>query len=90
MQDLDTEIVVETATGTTTRATAVSANLVIDERQMNAVFLDVVSCIIIKSSIQIAAILACLAAIILVLVGAMSVLANEYHMGITNYRLPTG
>ncbi|KAB1217570.1 hypothetical protein CJ030_MR3G002717 [Morella rubra] len=42
MEDLDTEIVVETATGTTTRATAVSANLVIDERQMNAVFLDVV------------------------------------------------
>ncbi|KAF5467549.1 hypothetical protein F2P56_017365 [Juglans regia] len=42
IQDLDTEIVVATARGTTTKATAVSANLVVDERQMNALFLDVV------------------------------------------------
>ncbi|GMY08398.1 uncharacterized aarF domain-containing protein kinase At5g05200, chloroplastic isoform X1 [Fagus crenata] len=42
IQDLDTEIVVATARGTTTNATAVSANLVVDERQMNALFLDVV------------------------------------------------
>ncbi|KAL0004639.1 hypothetical protein SO802_012200 [Lithocarpus litseifolius] len=39
--DLDTEIVVATARGTTTDATAISANLVVDERQMNALFLDV-------------------------------------------------
>ena len=43
MQELDTEIVVATARGTTTNATAVSANIVVDERQMNALFLDVVS-----------------------------------------------
>ncbi|XP_050250973.1 uncharacterized aarF domain-containing protein kinase At5g05200, chloroplastic isoform X2 [Quercus robur] len=42
IQDLDTEIVVATARGTTTDATAISANLVVDERQMNALFLDVV------------------------------------------------
>lgn len=42
IQDLDTEIVVATARGTNTNATAVSANLVVDERQMNALFLDVV------------------------------------------------
>ncbi|KAG2730669.1 hypothetical protein I3760_01G305200 [Carya illinoinensis] len=42
IQDLDTEIVVATARETTTKATAVSANLVVDERQMNALFLDVV------------------------------------------------
>ncbi|KAL4576033.1 hypothetical protein LXL04_012121 [Taraxacum kok-saghyz] len=42
IQDLDTEIVVATATRTDTKATAVSANLVVDERQMNALFLDVV------------------------------------------------
>ncbi|KAK3022378.1 hypothetical protein RJ639_047352 [Escallonia herrerae] len=42
LEDLDTEIVVATATGTNTNATAVSANLVVDERQMNALFLDVV------------------------------------------------
>ncbi|KAE7996472.1 hypothetical protein FH972_001193 [Carpinus fangiana] len=42
IQDLDTEIVVATARGTTTGATAVSANVVVDERQMNALFLDVV------------------------------------------------
>lgn len=46
MQDLDTEIVVATARETNTNATAVSANLVVDERQMNALFLDVVSCFI--------------------------------------------
>jgi len=56
MQDLDTEIVVATARGTTTGATAVSANLVVDERQMNALFLDVVSCFTIYCSIQMAAI----------------------------------
>lgn len=49
MQDLDTEIIVATARGTTTtKATAVSANVVVDERQMNALFLDVVSSYIIK------------------------------------------
>lgn len=42
IQDLDTEIVVATARGTNTNATAVSANLVVDDRQMNALFLDVV------------------------------------------------
>lgn len=42
IQDLDTEIVVATARGTTIDATAISANLVVDERQMNALFLDVV------------------------------------------------
>lgn len=44
MQDLDTEIVIATAREPATNATAVSANLVVDERQMNALFLDVVSC----------------------------------------------
>lgn len=43
MQDLDTEIVVRAARGTKTTATAVSANVVVDERQMNALFLDVVN-----------------------------------------------
>ncbi|KAK6228785.1 hypothetical protein QUC31_005784 [Theobroma cacao] len=42
MQELDTEIVVATARGTNTNATAVSANVIVDERQMNALFLDVV------------------------------------------------
>ncbi|KAL8247870.1 hypothetical protein R6Q59_009086 [Mikania micrantha] len=42
IQDLDTEVVVATATRTDTNATAISANLVVDERQMNALFLDVV------------------------------------------------
>lgn len=42
IQGLDTEINVATARGTTTSATAVSANLLVDERQMNALFLDVV------------------------------------------------
>ncbi|KAG1338162.1 putative aarF domain-containing protein kinase, chloroplastic [Cocos nucifera] len=40
IQDLDTEIVVATARGP--NAAAVSANIVADERQMNALFLDVV------------------------------------------------
>lgn len=43
LQDLDTEIVIATARGTGTNATAVSANLLVDERQMNALFLDVVT-----------------------------------------------
>lgn len=43
VQELDTEIIVATASGTATNATAVSANVVVDERQMNALFLDVVS-----------------------------------------------
>ncbi|GFY83441.1 protein kinase superfamily protein [Actinidia rufa] len=42
IQDLDTEIVVAAARGPNTNTTAVSANLVVDERQMNALFLDVV------------------------------------------------
>ncbi|KAJ8647801.1 hypothetical protein MRB53_000824 [Persea americana] len=40
LQDLDTEIVVATARGT--NSASVSANVVVDERQMNALFLDVV------------------------------------------------
>lgn len=43
VQKLDTELVVATASGTATNATAVSANIVVDDRQMNALFLDVVS-----------------------------------------------
>ncbi|XP_027329985.1 uncharacterized aarF domain-containing protein kinase At5g05200, chloroplastic [Abrus precatorius] len=42
IKELDTEIVVAAASGTTTNATAVSANIIVDERQMNALFLDVV------------------------------------------------
>ncbi|WCJ20107.1 Protein kinase superfamily protein [Euphorbia peplus] len=42
MQQLDTEVVVATARDANTNATAVSANLVVDERQMNALFLDVI------------------------------------------------
>ncbi|KAF8028199.1 hypothetical protein BT93_E0949 [Corymbia citriodora subsp. variegata] len=42
IQDLDTEVVIATARERSTNATAVSANLVVDERQMNALFLDVV------------------------------------------------
>ncbi|THG22164.1 hypothetical protein TEA_025214 [Camellia sinensis var. sinensis] len=42
LNDLDTEIIVATARGTNTNATAASANVVVDERQMNALFLDVV------------------------------------------------
>ncbi|TQD84882.1 hypothetical protein C1H46_029555 [Malus baccata] len=40
--DLDTEVVIATAREPSTNATAVSANLVVDERQMNALFLDVI------------------------------------------------
>ncbi|KAH0979317.1 hypothetical protein GBA52_006494 [Prunus armeniaca] len=40
--DLDTEVVIATAREPATNATAVSANLVVDERQMNALFLDVI------------------------------------------------
>ncbi|XP_021737918.1 uncharacterized aarF domain-containing protein kinase At5g05200, chloroplastic-like [Chenopodium quinoa] len=42
IQDLDTEIVVATARGPSTNTTAVAANVVVDERQMNALFLDLV------------------------------------------------
>ncbi|KAL2248989.1 uncharacterized aarF domain-containing protein kinase At5g05200, chloroplastic [Sesamum indicum] len=42
IQDLDTEIIVAAAREPNTNATAVSANLLVDERQMNALFLDVV------------------------------------------------
>ncbi|XP_021758249.1 uncharacterized aarF domain-containing protein kinase At5g05200, chloroplastic-like [Chenopodium quinoa] len=42
IQDLDTEIVVATARGPSTNATTVAANMVVDERQMNALFLDLV------------------------------------------------
>ncbi|KAK7275888.1 hypothetical protein RIF29_17014 [Crotalaria pallida] len=42
IKDLDTEIVVAARSGTATNAAAVSANVVVDERQMNALFLDVV------------------------------------------------
>ena len=40
-QDLDTEVIV--ATARTPDATAVSANVVVDDRQMNALFRDLVS-----------------------------------------------
>ncbi|KAG6738633.1 hypothetical protein POTOM_058253 [Populus tomentosa] len=42
VDDLDTELIVATARDRTTNATAVSANVVVDERQMNALFLDVI------------------------------------------------
>ncbi|XP_073130188.1 uncharacterized aarF domain-containing protein kinase At5g05200, chloroplastic isoform X1 [Henckelia pumila] len=42
IQDLDTEIVVATARQPNRNSTAVSANLLVDDRQMNALFLDVV------------------------------------------------
>ncbi|KAL2897948.1 hypothetical protein RDABS01_039730 [Bienertia sinuspersici] len=42
IKDLDTEIVVATARGPSNNATAVSANILADERQMNALFLDLV------------------------------------------------
>ncbi|KAH9607712.1 hypothetical protein KSS87_007056 [Heliosperma pusillum] len=42
MQDLDTEIVVATARGPSTNSTAIAANVLVDERQMNALFLDLV------------------------------------------------
>lgn len=43
LQDLDTEVVVATARGPDASAAAISANVIVDERQMNALFLDVVS-----------------------------------------------
>ena len=39
---MDTEIIVAAARDANTNATAVSANVVVDERQMNALFLDLV------------------------------------------------
>uniref|UniRef100_M4CNR0 ABC1 atypical kinase-like domain-containing protein n=1 Tax=Brassica campestris TaxID=3711 RepID=M4CNR0_BRACM len=42
LQELDTEIVVATARGPNSDRTAVAANVVVDERQMNALFLDLV------------------------------------------------
>lgn len=42
IQDMDTEVVVATAEDTSTNATAVSARVMVDERQMNALFLDLV------------------------------------------------
>ncbi|KAJ6763351.1 ORF03 PROTEIN [Salix purpurea] len=51
IQDLDTELIAATARDTTTNATAVSANAVVDERQMNALFLDLkVSELVIKGN----------------------------------------
>lgn len=41
IQDLDTEVIVAAARGSDARTT-VAANVVVDERQMNALFLDVV------------------------------------------------
>jgi aarF domain-containing kinase len=43
-QELDTEIIV--AAARSSDATAISANVVVDERQMNALFLDLVSFLI--------------------------------------------
>ncbi|XP_010491051.1 PREDICTED: uncharacterized aarF domain-containing protein kinase At5g05200, chloroplastic [Camelina sativa] len=42
IQELDTEIVVATARGTNSDTTAVAANVIMDERQMNTLFLDLV------------------------------------------------
>ncbi|CAG7878881.1 unnamed protein product [Brassica rapa] len=42
LQELDTEILVATARGPNSDRTAVAANVVVDERQMNALFLDLV------------------------------------------------
>ncbi|CAN8298188.1 unnamed protein product [Cochlearia groenlandica] len=42
IQELDTEILVATARGTNSDTTTVAANVVVDERQMNALFLDLV------------------------------------------------
>ncbi|KAH7672476.1 Cadmium-transporting ATPase protein [Dioscorea alata] len=42
IQGLDTEIVVATARSPNANAAAISANVIVDERQMNALFLDVV------------------------------------------------
>ncbi|KAF9670465.1 hypothetical protein SADUNF_Sadunf13G0071700 [Salix dunnii] len=51
IQDLDTELIVATARDTTTNAIVVSANAVVDERQMNAFFLDLkVSEVVIKGN----------------------------------------
>ncbi|KAF8397099.1 hypothetical protein HHK36_016006 [Tetracentron sinense] len=47
--DLDTEIIVAAARGP--NATAVSANLVVDERQMNAIFLDVFKIHVLQDSV---------------------------------------
>ncbi|CAN1297516.1 Uncharacterized aarF domain-containing protein kinase At5g05200, chloroplastic [Linum perenne] len=41
LKNMDTEIVVATARDGSTNATAVAANVMVDERQMNALFLDV-------------------------------------------------
>lgn len=41
-QDLDTEIIVAAAREDNTNATAVSANVIVDEGQMNVLFLDLV------------------------------------------------
>ncbi|CAI9091904.1 OLC1v1027015C1 [Oldenlandia corymbosa var. corymbosa] len=42
IQDLDTQVIVAAARNTNTNATAISANVVVDERQMNALFLELV------------------------------------------------
>ncbi|XP_070674419.1 uncharacterized aarF domain-containing protein kinase At5g05200, chloroplastic-like [Malus domestica] len=42
IKDLDTEVVIATAREPSTNATSVSVNLVVDETQMNAFFLDVI------------------------------------------------
>lgn len=42
IQELDTEIIVATSRGPNSQAAAIAANVVADERQMNALFLDVV------------------------------------------------
>ncbi|KAF9595885.1 hypothetical protein IFM89_005371 [Coptis chinensis] len=42
IQNLDTEIIIAAAGGSNTNATTVAANVVVDERQMNALFFDVV------------------------------------------------
>ncbi|KAL4190006.1 hypothetical protein AMTRI_Chr08g168350 [Amborella trichopoda] len=42
IKDLDTEVVVTTARGPNSNAASISANLVMDEKQMNALFLDVI------------------------------------------------
>lgn len=50
MQDLDTEVVIATAREGMGGSTAVAANIVVDERQMNKLFLDVVSVFIITET----------------------------------------
>lgn len=42
IQNLDTEVIVAAARSSNTNTTTVAANVVVDERQMNALFLDVV------------------------------------------------